>query len=82
MILLTDEEILEAMNRKPFDCVRHVTLSDGYADELSEIAKAQIEKIVEWGNERCPHFEGTIGGQTPTKRECYHCWQTLLDAVK
>ena len=73
-MLLTGEEINE-LTEVWFN-------ADEDVDWAITLVQAQLKKIVEWGNERCPHFEGTIGGQTPTKRECYHCWQTLLDAVK
>jgi len=39
--LLSKEEILEALNRTPFDCIRHISLAEGYYEELRGIAKAQ-----------------------------------------
>lgn len=39
--LLTHDGILSALNRKPFNCIRHISLAPGLYDELREIAKAQ-----------------------------------------
>ena len=42
--LLTTQEILNAMNKNPFDCAKHISLADGCRDELVEISKAQLIK--------------------------------------
>ena len=64
MRLLNEEEILEAMNRQPFDCVRHISLSDGYLDEVREIAKAQqqldLKEFVELVNSKIVRLENRI----------------------
>ena len=44
------------------------------------VAKAQLKKVVKWGNEGCPHLLDDYGGQD--KRECGHCWQALKKEVE
>ena len=46
MILLTDKEILDALNRKPFNCIKHISLVEKYLEELRELNKAQLKKVV------------------------------------
>ncbi len=49
---------------------------------FNEGAKAQLEKVVEWGNEICPHFIQLDPVENILKRECSDCWQALEDEVK
>ena len=49
-----------------------------------EVNKAQLKRVVEWGDEMCPHIidlEGVGTFELP-KRACKKCWQSLLDEVK
>jgi len=71
MVLLSDEQIYgELMNpglksKTPFDDCR-------------AIAKAQVKKIYQWGEEPCPH-----GGKGQRKkRHCYGCWQQLKKEIE
>ena len=86
MILLTDEEIdkayLEASLSIPdsptelFDISRHHDRA---------IAKAQLKKVVEWGDELCPHSEvmrGVLIYHDKLRRECLTCWQALLKEIE
>ena len=74
-MLLTDEEIQVIFDRAkrtptaPVDC---------YICRKN-LAKAQLKKVVEWGNEDCPH--NTPSGRVKFARECHLCWQTLLKEV-
>ncbi|MCK4388091.1 MAG: hypothetical protein KAW00_04890 [Dehalococcoidia bacterium] len=73
--ILDTEEIIEAA--KPF----HGNLNQqkiGFDRDLA-VARAQAKHTYEWGNERCE--EHWKGGGTPykKKRECYLCWQLLLE---
>ncbi|KKM63467.1 hypothetical protein LCGC14_1511280, partial [marine sediment metagenome] len=72
-ILLDDEEIKEASREYPDSMLNY------NPPQLRRIAKAQLKKVVEWGEGRCPHFnpggETTIYGK---RRDCYKCWQALL----
>ena len=67
MILLTPEEIQEAQWQA------HIKL---LARDVS-VAKAQARKIIEWGEEACPHW----GGDSMYKRQCSQCWQAFKAEV-
>lgn len=71
-MLLPDEEIQEiqrGFTRFPGD------VTD--IDEGKAIAKAHLKKVVEWGEEWCPH---TTADDVPQfKRECDKCWQALQE---
>ena len=74
-MLLTDEEITKAFNHG----VRH---GDGtYPPEA--IAKAQLKKVVEWGEEECfehPYKSNIKSEEYNRKRHrCFECWQSLLE---
>ncbi len=75
--------------------LKHVLLDSGFLVDYCEnllpeekewwlnMCKAQnqhtIEKVVEWGNEDCPHiYDLPFNGQ---RRECSYCWQSLLADV-
>lgn len=72
MIRLTDEEIMD------------VVLDEGLgviADEDTRaIAKTQLKRVVEWGDEECPH-EPWVHDDAK-KHTCDKCWQALLEEVK
>ena len=67
MILLTDPEILKALNTMAprqgvvFECDRNLT-------------REQARKIAKWGDGECPHGK-------MLRRECYDCWQVLREVV-
>ena len=46
------------------------------------VAKAQLKKVVEWGNEVCVGRENHPGYDNVLRRACSHCWQALLEEVK
>ena len=70
-ILLTGEELAKFM------------LPD-YPKTLKDmkraIARAQLKKVVEWGNETCPHDLFGEGTQC-FKHACDDCWQALKKEV-
>jgi len=68
MILLTDEEILEATQ---------VDMTAGYLTGRRQVAKTQLNKVMKWGISPCYHKDGPL-----FKRECPHCWQALLEEVR
>ena len=72
---LTDEEIC---------ALRGLDVSDEYPPTLAhhrDIAKLQLKKVMEWGNEPCD--EHTVGIRAKLKRhQCIECWQALLEEVR
>ncbi len=82
MIGLTDDEITKAIDEVYYKGtgIYQVNVAD------KAIAKAQLKKVVEWGNERCPHTKDFDGIENiPAllyKRFCGVCWQALLEEVK
>ena len=74
MILLTDEEIKGALRFMGEDVGGH----NWYEHTEKAIAKSQLKKVVEWGDEDC-----TDRSQSGTmkKRECGFCWQALLEEI-
>ena len=83
MIQLTDEEIeyeikyVAEHNDLPLEVTLKALLGSG--------AKAQLKKVVEWGDTRCDGDERHYGSQfspPPLKRNCPECWQALLEEVK
>ena len=54
--------------------------------ERGKIAKAQLKKVVEWGDEPCYIHLVKDGAVNTTegikRRECSKCWQALLEEVK
>ena len=81
-ILLTDEEIIKAINSTK-DYERLVSMNPQYAKDNQAIARAQRKKIAEWGKEECPHqhFDainsGVVIPHQLRKRECPECWREL-----
>lgn len=52
-------------------------------DLCYKVAKAQLKKVVEWGDESCPHILTQImDGSETKKRNCDACWQALLKEVE
>jgi len=68
MIQLTDEEIQGVLDAQD---------SDHYCDCV-DIAKAQLKKVVEWGDRDCPHIANVLG----KKHYCFYCWQALSEEVQ
>ena len=72
-IVLTKEEIekLNAGAHRPLSCIG-----------CDIIAKAQVKKVGEWGNEEC--FEHPYNSDLPEeeynrkRHRCSECWQALL----
>ena len=48
---------------------------------LRNVAKAQLKKVYEWGNEPCPHTHDILL-DISFKRQCDECWQALLEEIK
>ncbi len=53
--------------------------------KIEEAKQEGMRKVVEWGNEDCPHTEKELGIICPeesyvpvSKRECELCWQAFL----
>lgn len=49
-------------------------------DLCFRVAKAQLGKVVEWGNEECLEYSNDF--ISIKRRECSHCWQTLLKEIE
>ena len=79
-LLLTEEEIIEALNLV-LKGGTIISLKPHYLRELEAIAKAQLKRLVEWGDTYC--LQGKEHGRASSyanvrKRECRYCWQQLL----
>lgn len=79
MIQLTDEEteMIVARHRKECEPCDYSFVEAG--------AEAQLKKVVDWGNEDCPHNREDFysGEKRPRcKHQCPKCWQALLEEVK
>ena len=73
--LLTEEEC-DRRAILTWDSVNKFTPYQAWAFGIGEGAKAQVEKIAEWGNETCPHYIFGEGTQC-FKHACDMCWNTL-----
>ena len=84
-MLLNDEQMLESINKG-----RKANKKDGrdgiviavpteYMLDHKYTNKAQLKKVVEWGDEDCPHREQN---GWHLKHYCPKCWQSLVDEVK
>ena len=88
MILLTDEEILNGLNSKSFNCIKHISLVEEYLEELRELNKAQLKKVVdEFLLPMQQDYESPelLDGLDPNKvcfigRKCV--WQAMLKEVE
>lgn len=70
MILLTPDELDELEIQFPFESLATHVVSATYC-------AAQLKKVVEWGNEPCPHILTQImDGSDTRKRNCDVCWQS------
>lgn len=79
-MILSEEEI---------DLVLEKVLNNWWLDckvtPQSSIAKAQLKKVYEWGDEDCYDHNGEQRkeqGWRVKRRECPLCWQALLEEVK
>ena len=77
MILLSPEEIKE---------VYHSCSVGGFIRSEVEkaIARAQLKKVVEWGNEDCTEHGFIITEEVlkyPPRHQCPKCWQVLRKEV-
>ena len=75
MIRLTDKEI------SPFVEV----MQEEAKVDIDGLLKAQLKKVVEWGDEDCFDHNGARRreqGWHIKRRVCPECWQTLLEEVK
>ena len=83
MIRLTDEEIGEVMGL-PYpleEDLEHENYAVVDIQDLHPLAKAQLKKVVEWGDDLClEHANKQV--INVYKRECPQCWQALLEEVK
>jgi len=86
-MILTDEEIRVAVEpyltsyRSPSgDLMSSVDIIKQTKAQRVSIAKAQLKKVCDWGNETCPHDLFGEGTQC-FKHACDECWK-LLEEVK
>ncbi len=71
MILLTPEELVRLASEYKSEGLYQYALK-----ERTAIAKAQLRKVVEWGEEDCPHRKQFVDIPYP-KRTCSICWSGL-----
>ena len=79
-ILLTKKQRGEAWENtfdKPVDFDHKPTQEEIFDWRLKSVAKAQLKRVMAWGDEACPHVDHTRG-----KRCCGDCWQELLKEVE
>jgi len=75
VILLSDDEICKLVNDNPTDC-----------DWEKIVAQAQLQKIVQWLEEPCPHGIGDFRDDdlpvTQCRRRCCDlCWNALKQEI-
>ena len=79
-MILTDEGILNALNENPFNCVSHISLTEGYKAEFRGLAKAQLKRdlafIVDNGEDAFIRACHDVLGDIHIPK------QSLLDEVK
>jgi len=86
MILLNEKEMLKVDRTMPaeFDDIKDD--HEAWLYDRRNIAKAQLKKIYDWGNEPCPHRTelkkrldepGILTVIVGTRRECSDCWAEL-----
>ena len=74
-MLLREEEISLALRNQGY--------TDEVYPELEVVAKAQLKKVVEWGDGHCSLLEHGDNAKWPIPRKhCLECWQVLLEEVK
>ncbi len=54
--------------------------ADEDVDWANSLNKAQLKKVVEWGDEEC--LEHGWGAEDTARKRCWSCWQVLLEEVK
>ena len=78
MILLSDEEITQIINKE--HNLRGVRDSD------RAIAKEQLKQVVEWGNEDCHEhsYRSKLKREEYNRKRhrCFECWQDLLKEIE
>lgn len=67
--ILTDEQIGKILTKK------YGWKVDGWMEEEAKELQRDdtLKKIVEWGDEHCPHHSNSYG----PKRKCNKCWEAL-----
>ena len=77
-ILLNDKEIIVGINDGGFaEGGELVSLNDAGRTEYLGVARAQVKRVGEWGDEPCTEHD--IEGYL--KRECSQCWQSLKEEL-
>jgi len=84
VIPLTDKEMLEATQVNMFLPNGELDPDQGYLTGRKQVAKAQLNKVVEWLFAECDNEEHEHGnsGCEFLRYECEECRQALLDEVK
>jgi len=72
--LLTPEEIYKAKNKASFK--KYPWNDYGVTASEVEVAQAQLDKVLKWGDELCTEHEGM--GLNGLRRECVECWQRAI----
>ena len=78
MVLLNPEELKQAQESVGWFCSDNDFY--GYFKGLNAIAKAQLKKVVEWGQELCKDHNRTQReeqGWFVKRHDCPQCWQDL-----
>lgn len=81
-LLLNDEE-MKALRPDVPACGQTVFECDSCSGGCPLVAKAQLKKVVEWGDGHCSLLEHGDNAKWPIPRKhCLECWQVLLEEVK
>jgi len=80
-VLLTNKEIMQLYTLLP-NSVTPETAEDFMKRQGVFFAKAQLQKIIKWGQDDCPHLSDVIlGWPIQEKHWCAKCWQELRETV-
>ncbi len=87
MIRLTDEEIIGAIDKANggSEWRDGWEIQDVLEEQDRSIAKAQLKKVGEWGDENCEEHNMDMRkrkGEVVKRQYCPWCWLALLEEVK
>jgi len=82
-MLLTDEEIAKIMGSVPFGSTYSASENEvAFSwNTVRRLNRAQLKKVVEWGNDFC--MDNSHYGKREHNRKglCLMCWQALLEEI-
>ena len=80
-MILTDKEIIKHIDASTeYDYVDYDSCETLSTFDVHPLLKAQLKKVVGWGEEECAGHEGYQ--YSLQRRQCSECWQSLLKEVE